>query len=134
MTYEGELGEGGERVLTPPGSRALCEPSDGSVREGGWVWKACHGLPRCASGWCTAGEDEVKEESATSLPFWTTGETLSLSSWAAHLSEKSGITPSQPPNRTGIVYLQTPQLTRLTCRPCSSEDAFPYCISFLPQL
>lgn len=75
------------------------------------MWKACHGLPRCASGWCTAGEDEVKEGGAISLPFWTTGETLSLSSWVAHLSEKSGITPSQPPNRTGIVYLQTPQLT-----------------------
>lgn len=126
----------GERVLTPPGSHVLCEPSDGSVREGGWVWnrKACHGLPRCASGWLTARGDEVREESAISLPFWTTGETLSLSSWAAHPSEKPEITLSQPPTRTGTVYLRTPQLTRLTWHPCSSEDAFSYCISFLPQL
>lgn len=125
----------GERVLTPPGSHVLCEPSNGSVHEGDWVWnrKACHGLPRCASGWRTAGGDKVREESATSLPFWTTGETLSLS-WAAHLSEKPEITPSQPPTKTGTVYLRAPWLTQLTCNPHSSEDAFSYWHLFSPTV
>lgn len=125
----------GERVLTPPGSHALVShPMAASMKEIG-----C-GIGKLAMAFLGVLLEDAQREkirlgkrAPPPCPSGPLEKLLSLS-WAAHLPEKSKITPSQPPTRTGTVYLRTPQLTWLTCHPCSSEDAFSYWPLFSPTV